>query len=564
MNIREESIALALAAIGNGASERKTAKEYGIPRTTLQSRRTGCSTASSGHHHQQRLSPHQENCLCDWIKEQEACGYAPSHARAREMATLMLTLSGDTKPLGKKWVPTFMKRNRQIASIIGKPIDAARIRGTQPHHIHDFYERFDTIRASHNTQQQDIWNMDEHGIALGVCTNSVVLGASGKHKTYIQTPENREWVSVIEGINALGHFIRPLVMFKGKDVQTSWFTAEHIPDWLITTTSKGWTSNDIGLRWLKEVFLPETARILQNGRTAHRLLLLDGHGSHATVEFMWICKQNQVDILYLPAHSSHVLQPLDLGTFSPLKSPYRKEIADLAHLDDAAPVKKRRFVQAYQKARIETFTPRTLRAGWSAAGLFPWNPSKTLNSSQLHQISPAESEKEPTSPTPTCPAPPTPSTPKRPRPVDNSDLLRTPKQPRDIYESVKSLGPLTRDQRTVFQKAQKALGEATAQHATLHAKNRRLHLRIEELESKRKKKKVIMDPNTVFANVESIKRSLEEAERARVVQEAEKARIAEKKALAKAKEPSAEEEASRTSRALQRAQMEACIFQWEL
>jgi len=65
----------------------------------------------------------------------------------------------------------------------------------------------------------------------------VVLGGSGKRKTYIQSPENREWVLVIEAINGTGYFIRPLVMFKGKDVQTSWFKAEKVPDWLITTIS---------------------------------------------------------------------------------------------------------------------------------------------------------------------------------------------------------------------------------------------------------------------------------------------------------------------------------------
>lgn len=565
MNTREESIILALAAIANGTSERKAAKEYGVPRSTLQDRHSGGSTSHSGHRHQQRLSPDQESCLCDWIINQEACGYAPSHTRTREMATLMLTMAGDTEALGKKWISHFMKRNPRIASVIGKPIDSGRIQGTQQHHILEFYERFDTIRARHNTQQVDIWNMAEHGIALGVCTNSVALRASGKRRTYIQSPENREWVSVIEAISAAGNYIRPLVMFKEKEVQTSWFTAEDIPNWLMTTTSKGWTSNDIGLGWLKEVFLPETARTLSNGRISHRMLLLDGHGSHATIEFMCICKQNQVDILYLPAHSSHVLQPLDLATFFPLKSRYRSQIADLAHLDDAAPVKKRRFVQAYQTARAETFTPRTLRAGWSAAGLFPWNPDKTLNSSQLDQISVTPIDPfTPTPPTTHKTIPLQPSTPKRRSTIDDTILLQTPRRPHDIHYAVQKLGSLTRDQRTVFQKTQKALGKVTAQYGLLHATNQRLQLQLNELERKKKKRKIILDPNTMFANVESIKKSLEEAEKARREAEMEKARIADKRALAKAKEPSAEATASSTSRTLQKAQMESCMFQWEL
>ncbi|PWW78445.1 DDE-domain-containing protein, partial [Tuber magnatum] len=70
------------------------------------------------------------------------------------------------------------------------------------------------------------------------------------------------------------------------------------------------------------------------------ILLLSGHESHIIVDFMWLCKQNHIDILYLPAHLSYVLQPLDLGTFSPLKSHYRKEITDLTYLNNVATVKK--------------------------------------------------------------------------------------------------------------------------------------------------------------------------------------------------------------------------------
>ena len=94
--------------------------------------------------------------------------------------------------------------------------------------------------------------------------------------------------------------------------------------------------------------------------------------------------------MFLPAHSSHVLQPLDLGTFSPLKAHYRAEIAALSFLDDAAPVKKVRFIQCYFRARSECLVPRILKSGWVAAGLFPWNPEKGMKSSQL-RIKPKKS-----------------------------------------------------------------------------------------------------------------------------------------------------------------------------
>ncbi|KAI1000387.1 hypothetical protein K3495_g7808 [Podosphaera aphanis] len=94
---------------------------------------------------------------------------------------------------------------------------------------------------------------------------------------------------------------------------------------------------------------------------------MDRHGSHTTAEFVCICKQNDVELLYLPAHSSHVLQVLDLGVFAPPKSKYRSQKADLAKYDDAAQIKKETFINCYHPARSNTFNSRVLRSGWKAA-----------------------------------------------------------------------------------------------------------------------------------------------------------------------------------------------------
>jgi hypothetical protein len=136
------------------------------------------------------------------------------------------------------------------------------------------------------------------------------------------------------------------------------------------------------------MFEPETRP--QNNEW--RLLIVDGHGSHTTIDFLWYCKQNKIHLLFLPAHTSHVLQPL--------KSRYRSEIAASASLDDASPDKKQYFVTCYHLARKKTFTPRLLRVGWETAGLYPYNPSKGLDSSQIQgskprQVTPPQRQETP-------------------------------------------------------------------------------------------------------------------------------------------------------------------------
>ena len=98
---------------------------------------------------------------------------------------------------------------------------------------------------------------------------------------------------------------------------------------------------------------------------------------------MWECKENKIHLLYLPAHASHLLQPLDLAPFSVAKSRYRDAIRALSTLDDAAPIKKERFVASYNLAREEGLSVRVIRAGWKATGLCPYNPKLVLHLSQI-------------------------------------------------------------------------------------------------------------------------------------------------------------------------------------
>jgi hypothetical protein len=95
---------------------------------------------------------------------------------------------------------------------------------------------------------------------------------------------------------------------------------------------------------------------------------------------MWDCWINNIYLFYLIPHSSHILQPLDLSCFSPLKCRYRSKIEELARIDNAAPVKKRRFLQYYEKARNEGLTCSNICSGWKKAGILPWNPRRVIQS----------------------------------------------------------------------------------------------------------------------------------------------------------------------------------------
>eukprot|EP01105_Mastigella_eilhardi_P000224 TRINITY_DN1026_c0_g2_i26.p3 TRINITY_DN1026_c0_g2~~TRINITY_DN1026_c0_g2_i26.p3 ORF type:complete len:114 (-),score=1.57 TRINITY_DN1026_c0_g2_i26:548-889(-) len=47
------------------------------------------------------------------------------------------------------------------------------------------------------------------------------------------------------------------------------------------------------------------------GASRRALFILDGHNSRAGAKFLEAMVQHEVDVIILPAHSSHLLQPLD-------------------------------------------------------------------------------------------------------------------------------------------------------------------------------------------------------------------------------------------------------------
>ncbi|KAF1996484.1 DDE-domain-containing protein, partial [Amniculicola lignicola CBS 123094] len=77
----------------------------------------------------------------------------------------------------------------------------------------------------------------------------------------------------------------------------------------------GWTNNEIGLAWLKQVFDHYTKK---QARLSYQLLILDGHGSYVTQDFLQYCEENRILLAVFPPHLTHTLQPLDVGDFFPL------------------------------------------------------------------------------------------------------------------------------------------------------------------------------------------------------------------------------------------------------
>src|SRR6266480_6386388 len=92
---------------------------------------------------------------------------------------------------------------------------------------------------------------------------------------------------------------------------------------------------------------------------------------------MQYCFENNLILCRIPYHTSHKLQPCDIGVFGPLKAAYRDEVERL-YQGGANTVGTEHFTSLYSPARQKALTSRNIKAGWIKAGLYPFNPDRVL------------------------------------------------------------------------------------------------------------------------------------------------------------------------------------------
>ena len=174
--------------------------------------------------------------------------------------------------------------------------------------------------AKYSIVQDDIYNFDETGFQMGVIsTSKVVTRSERRGRPRTKQPGNREWVTIVHAINACGWTLPAFVIFEAKLHQASWYRTPGLPGtWKIAVSENGWTTDEIGLEWLQH-FEEHTS---SKTKGTHRLLVLNGHGSHHTAQFEEFFRNHSIITLCMLAHSSHILQPLNVGCFSPLKTAY--------------------------------------------------------------------------------------------------------------------------------------------------------------------------------------------------------------------------------------------------
>ena len=131
------------------------------------------------------------------------------------------------------------------------------------------------------------------------------------------------------------------------------------------------------------------------------MLILDGHSSHLNMRFIDFCDAHAILLGFLPPHSTHRLQPLDVTVFSPLATAYSGQIdTDIQSSFGFTRITKRSFWSLFRNSWIQALTKSNIDAGFTATGIWPLDGAKNLQKLPSKTLSPSPSDDESKNKTP--------------------------------------------------------------------------------------------------------------------------------------------------------------------
>jgi hypothetical protein len=377
----EGSILLAMSAFKSGqcSSISAAATAYNVPKTSLWKRIKGILAREDYTLTNKKLTSAEEEVLLRDILRLDAQGLSPTLSLVRGMADTICRARGGMA-VGVNWAANFIKRTPALEVKLGRTYECQRKLCEDPEVIRAWFELVKNTVNKYGILPEDTYNFDESGFQMGqISASKVVTAADRLGRPKQIKPTNTEWVTLIQGVCADGSLIPPFLVLKGKEFNHTWFHQGLPPTWTFSVSPNGWTTNQIGLQWIQHFEKHTRSKTFGS----KRLLILDNHDSHTTPEFRTFCEDNNIILLWMPPHSSHLLQPLDVGCFGPLKTAFSKQNQDLIR-NHIFHITKVDFLATFYTAFLATFTQNNIKAGFRSSGLYPCNPEAVL--SQLDPV----------------------------------------------------------------------------------------------------------------------------------------------------------------------------------
>lgn len=234
----------------------------------------------------------------------------------------------------------------------------------------------------------------------------------------------RDYITILGCGSAIGERLPPYIVYKGKNLMSK-HTTGGPPGTYYSMSDSGWMETANFKEWFLKLFLPAVSDMAKTGPV---ILFFDGHKSHDSLGLIELARQHNITLFVFPPHTTHLLQPMDVGVFKPFKAAWAHVLKEYKLETMASRVDRLVFPSLIAKMWDKVFLPEHIIGGFRGAGIHPLSrkaipvsklktsipfqeATATTSSAQLAAQDPTPPSQpiQPATQNPTPPSQPTPS-----------------------------------------------------------------------------------------------------------------------------------------------------------
>lgn len=373
----KENVEKAIEAVREGMSKKLAAQTYGVPRTTLTRKTLGKNLGPIGR--PRVLSTEEEATIAETLGVVANWGFPLTRPDVKTVIAKYLDKQGKTVEVFKDNIPgedylnAFIKRNN-LSNRLASNIKRSRA-SVDREDILNFFANIN--EALNDVEDFNIYNYDETNVTDDPGAKKVVVPRNTKRVERVQN-HSRTSISIMVCGNAKGDLLPPMVVYKSGNLYENW-TEGGPPGTKYASSPSGWFDMNLFEMWYFKILLPQIKATRKEGATT--IVVGDNLASHFSPAVVKSCKEHRIYLTPFPANATHLMQPLDVAVFGPMKKCWRK-ILDKWRKESRYPgnLPKEQFPHLLSRLwkEISETVSQNLVSGFRATGLFPPNPNEVL------------------------------------------------------------------------------------------------------------------------------------------------------------------------------------------
>ncbi|XP_056003489.1 uncharacterized protein LOC130049641 [Ostrea edulis] len=264
------------------------------------------------------------------------------------------------------WYYKFLSRNSHlIKSRKETPLETCRAKLSKEK-TDKWYSKFKSFLIEKELVDKpgQIWNADETGFSVGSVAGKVIGPAKKGQVPHLSGGHSKQRFTVMFCGAADGRMIPPFIVFPEPKPKGYNPLSAGLEGGAAAYTKKGWMDSVTF-----KVFLEHFNTFAGSERPI--VLLFDSVSSHIDMKTFEFAKQKGIELYRLLPNATHVMQPLDVGVFGPLKTRWHQVVRKHTRENPGTPIGKDNFAEKLKEAFLLFYKPLTVINSFRSSGIYP-------------------------------------------------------------------------------------------------------------------------------------------------------------------------------------------------